>query len=113
MDIQNRPVVISRIADGYRVATMGSIHTNTDWLESEFKKVVEAKPKVVELDMAGTDYVSSWGIGVLMSLRTGVVKGGGTLRITAIQQQVLSTLKYASLLQVFKVDPGVVVDKPG
>jgi anti-anti-sigma factor len=111
MDFQDKPVVITRIDDGFRVATIGSIHTNTEWLEHEFKKVADAKPKLVELDLSKTDYVSSWGLGVLMSLRNGVAKSGGTLRITAIQKEVLNALRYACLHQVFQVSPGVVVEK--
>lgn len=111
MDIQNAPVVISRTADGFHVSTIGSIHTNTDWLEREFKKVADAKPGLVELDLSKTDYVSSWGIGVLVSLRNSVAKAGGKLRITAIRKEVLSTLRHASLHQVFQIDPGVVINK--
>ena len=111
MDIQDAPVVVTAIADGFRVATKGSIHTNTDWLEREFKKVAEARPKLVELDLGGTTYVSSWGLGILVALRNGIVKAGGTLRVTAIQKDVLATMKYASLTQVFNVSPTAMIEK--
>jgi anti-anti-sigma factor len=109
MEFQDAPVVVTEIPDGYRVTTVGAIHTNTLWLERELKKVLDAKPKRVELDLSKTEYVSSWGLGVLMSLRTGVTNQGGTFRITAIRKDVLSTMRYASLHQIFEVEPGVVV----
>jgi hypothetical protein len=33
------------------------------------------------------------------------------VRVTAVQKNVLTTLRYASLAQVFRIDPSVVVEK--
>src|SRR3954447_9259178 len=111
MDIQSAPVIVTPITDGFRVATFGPIHTNTDWLEREFKNVVDARPKNVELDLGKTGYVSSWGLGILVAFRSGIVKKGGSLRVTAIQNDVLNTLKYACLHQVFNISPNVVIER--
>ncbi len=109
MDVQNDPIVITQIPDGVHVAILGSIHTNVAWLESEFAKIIAAKPKRVELDLAKMSFVSSMGLGVLVSFRNAIIAGGGELKTVAIQQPVLKVLKFAYLQGLLKVDATTVV----
>src|SRR5258708_6665860 len=105
MDFQVEPVVITPTAEGYLLRVKGSIHINTMWLEGEFKKVIDKKPKLVELDLTETPYVSSAGMTVLIELRKGVVAYGGTLRVIAIQKPVYGALHYAYLDKFLEIDP--------
>lgn len=112
MDFQDAPAIVTAIADGFRVAVKGSIHTNVAWLERELKQVSESKPKRVELDLSDVHYVSSMGIGSLMWFRKQIVAGGGTVHIIAIQSQVRGIFRASCLEAIFDVRPeGVIAAK--
>ena len=110
MDLQEAPVAITPTALGFHVAIIGSVHTNTAWLERELEKVVSAKPREVELDLLRLRFLSSSGVGVLVAFRRGIVNSGGSLRVVAVQKTVFGTLRFAHLDELFKIDPAVVAD---
>jgi anti-anti-sigma factor len=97
MDFQAQPVELKTTPTGFDVKLHGAIHTNTAWIESEFKKVIAAKPKAVALDLADTTFISSMGIGLLVWLYNKVKEEGGTVQIVAVRKRVLSTMKFARL----------------
>jgi anti-anti-sigma factor len=82
------------------------------WLETELRKVIAAAPKVVDVDLAGTSFLSSTGIGVLVWLRNAVAAAGGATRIVAIQRTVLGTLRYARMTVLFHITPDTPVVEP-
>ena len=102
MDFQAEPAVVTAIPGGFSAKLIGSIHTNTAWIEGEFKKIVAAKPKLVEIDLSETTFLSSMGIGVLVWLYNHVQETGGDVRIVAIRKRVLSSLKFSRLDALFK-----------
>jgi anti-anti-sigma factor len=104
MDYQDKPVDVAPIPDGYRVSVIGSIHTNVAWLEAELKKVAAHKPKKVEFDLSKMTFVSSMGLGTLVSFRNEILKGGGELKTTAVQKPVMKIIRFAHLQQLLKVD---------
>lgn len=104
MDIQSRPVLIARTPEGFTVAISGAVHTNVSWLESELDKVVAARPALVDLDLGSTAYLSSWGLGVLVSFRRRLSDNGGTLRVTRIRDTVARVFKYAYLDKIFELE---------
>src|SRR4051794_10472172 len=85
-----------------------AIHTNTAWIEGEFKSIIAAKPKVVEVDLSGTSFMSSMGIGLLVGLYNGVTKEGGTVRIVSIRGRVLETLRFAHLDKILSATSATV-----
>lgn len=97
MDIQDAPAIITTTPDGFVVKVMGAIHTNTAWLEGEFKKVAEAKPARVDIDLAETTFLSSMGIGTVVWLYNKVTEAGGKAKVVAIRKRVLTTLRFAGL----------------
>jgi anti-anti-sigma factor len=105
LDIQNRPVIVTHVGDGFKLAFRGPIHVNTAWLESELDKVVLAKPKTVELDLAGTEYISSLGLGILVSFNRRIVENGGLARIIKIRKMTLGVLRASRLDGVLRVEP--------
>ena len=113
MDFQTAPIVVKPIADGVRVALSGPIHTNTAWIERELDKVVAQKPKLVELDLSGTDHISSLGLGILVKLHNGVKTGGGTLRIVKVLPKVKGILRAAYLDRMLVIAPDAVIDAGG
>jgi len=110
MDIQSAPVIVTKTAEGFHVAVKGPVHTNVQWLEQEFARVVAAKPRHVDLDLGETDYVSSLGVGLFVKFRRGVTDAGGTLRVTSIRKKVFSTFRFARLDELFKIEAGVVME---
>jgi anti-anti-sigma factor len=104
MDAQGEPIVVETIPDGYRIKLLGSIHLATAWIEGELKKIANKKPKLVEMDLSEMPFASSIGLGMLISFRNQLVGQGGTFRITAIQERVLGTIRFAHLQQLMNVD---------
>lgn len=112
MDFQAQPVTVAPITDGFRLTFTGPIHINTSWIEGEMDKVVSAKPKVVELDLLGTSYISSHGLGVLISFNTRIKAGGGMLTIVKLPKVTYRLLKTAHLDTIFAIDSAGIVDAP-
>ncbi|HVT89482.1 MAG TPA: STAS domain-containing protein [Tepidisphaeraceae bacterium] len=112
MDFQTPPVVASATDDGLKLVFDGPIHTNVTWLEEELDKVVAAKPRVVQIDMTRTDYISSLGIGILVSFNNRINANGGILKIIAIPKRVFSTFRVAYLDRVLKIEPAAIVADP-
>lgn len=104
MDAQEKPITIEKTPDGYKIAISGAIHIATAWIESELRKVADQKPKLVEMDLSAMPFASSIGLGMLIAFRNAVVGAGGTFRITAIQERVLGTIRFAHLQQLMNVD---------
>ena len=97
MDFQAAPAVVTATPTGFVAKLVGAIHTNTAWIEGEFKKIIAAKPRDVELDLSETTFMSSSGIGLLVWLRSEVTQGGGAVRIVSIRKRLLTSLRYAHL----------------
>src|SRR5688572_15410222 len=110
MDFQTLPVTIKPIADGFHVALSGPIHTNTSWIEREFDTVVAKKPRLVQLDMAGSEYISSVGLGILVNLHNRLKADGGTLTIVKILKRTKGILRAAYLDRLFTIAPDAVID---
>src|SRR5687768_11257202 len=104
MDAQNQPITVEQTPDGYKIAIIGAIHIATAWIEAELRKVSDKHPKVVEVDLAQMPFASSIGLGMLIAFRNAIVGAGGTFRITAIQERVLGTIRFAHLQQLMNVD---------
>ena len=113
MDFQTAPIVVKPIADGVRVALSGPIHTNTAWIERELDKVVAQNPRHVELDLAGTDHISSLGLGILVKLHNSIKAHGGALRIVRILPKVKGILRAAYLDRMLVIAPDAVIDAGG
>ena len=109
MDFQDSPVVVVPTAQGFTAKLIGSIHTNTAWIEGEFKNIIAAKPKAVEVDLSETSFLSSMGMGLLVWLYNEVTKGGGSFSIVAVRRRVLTSLKFAHLDQHLHVASATVV----
>lgn len=104
MDAQAQPILIEPMPDGYRISIIGAIHINNAWIEGELDKIVAQKPKKVEMDLSKMPFASSIGLGVLISFRNKLMTAGTEFRITAIQERVLGTIRFAHLQQLMNVD---------
>ncbi|MEM8835911.1 MAG: STAS domain-containing protein, partial [Planctomycetota bacterium] len=59
--------------------------------------------KTVVLDLAGLDYLSSFGIGCLIKLHRDVAEHGGTLRLAALNAEIEDVLVKSRLDRKFEI----------
>ena len=109
MDFQNQPVVVTATPKGFMAKLIGPIHTNTAWIEGEFKNIIAARPQAVEVDLSETPFMSSMAIGLLVWLSGEVTRAGGTFAITSIRRRVLGSLRYAHLDGILRATSASVV----
>jgi anti-anti-sigma factor len=105
MALQSKPVVVTRNADGCKVAINRSVHSKAESFETELELVAAEKPSHVELDLGGTDYVSTIELGALIAFRSRILAYGGTVKVTAIQPQVLGIFQCTHLAKIFGIGP--------
>jgi anti-anti-sigma factor len=77
---------------------------NSEVIEAEFKQMVEKRPKGVLLNFAKARYVSSLGIGLIMSLNRDLKGIGAKLRITGVQAAIRLVLDTCNLGSVIPMD---------
>jgi anti-anti-sigma regulatory factor len=113
MALQTKPVVVTHTAEGCKVAINRSAHSKPVSFEPELDRVVAEKPSHVELDLAGTDYVSTVELGALIAFRSRILAYGGTVKVTAIQPQVLGIFQCTHLAKIFGIGPGTSIGGAG
>lgn len=57
------------------------------------------------LDLAGLDYISSAGLGVLLKTQKRLMAGGGRLRLAGVNPHVRDILVYSGFDQLFEIEP--------
>ena len=88
----------------YLVDLKGPLDSETyPQLEKELKGVISDKTKAVILDMAGVDYVSSAGIGVVMWARNTLEKQYATLVLINLQPKIKKIFDVMKLLPVMMI----------
>ena len=93
----------------YCVELTGSLDTETyQQLEEELKEIIDEKTKMVILDMAGVDYISSAGVGVVIWARKTLKKYNASFSMVNLQpqiQKVLDALKILPMIDIFENMP--------
>ena len=112
MDMRVARVIIESIDNGFKTVFKGSIHTDIAGLDRELKRVMIAKPRHVEIDLAEVGSISSMGIGLLVSFRNGIVGSGGTVKIIKVQKLMHSMFRFARLEEMFQIEPSAVLAPP-
>ena len=99
------PMTVDRRADTTLVRLGGVGGTTSDVLERQLAQLVASHPRRVLLDLSELDQVSGVLLGVLLTLRRGVVSYGGEIRIVAAQPIVLELFRRTGLNIVFDTQP--------
>lgn len=87
----------------FNVAVSGTLDTSTyEKFEKELNPVLKGAVKVIILDLAGVDYVSSLGIGAVAKLTSSLKAKGGTVILTQLQP------KIQKVFDIVKTMPGAV-----
>lgn len=78
--------------------------SNTDALSLALLPVSASRPALVVLDLAGLNFISSLGLGLLLEFRSGIARNGGTVRVANPQQHVRDMLikcKFEVVLPIY------------
>ncbi len=92
-------VVAALVGDG-GIASVGP-------LELELTRILAHRPKLVVLELSQFLFISSLGMGSLVSFRRSVVLHGGKVKMAAVHPLVLDALKRARLDLLFEFHPTV------
>jgi len=60
----------------------------------------------VTLDVAGLDYISSAGLGVLLKTQKRLMGAGGRLRLSGVSPHLRDIFVYSGFDQLFEIEPG-------
>ena len=59
----------------------------------------------VTLDLAGLDYISSAGLGVLLKTQKRLLAANGKLRLAGLKSHLLDVFTYSGFDQLFEIEP--------
>jgi anti-anti-sigma factor len=79
--------------------------TSADVLDQQLHRVAEHRPRSVVFDLAGLSFISSLGMGALVSFRNRTVQHGGRVRLAATQPLVADAIRRANLASLFEIHP--------
>jgi anti-sigma B factor antagonist len=103
MEIQTR-----KQDDCWVVAVKGSADVAAvDELREVLTGLVEADPARVICDLSQTDFVCSDALGVFITVHLRAGKGGGFLRLAALQERLQKLLETTRLNRLFAIFPDV------
>ena len=95
---------VTREGDSHVVAIHGSLADNAQTKGKEvFLKVLDQNPKRIVVDLDDMDFISSSGIGLLISILRRCRQQGISLRVCALRAEVLELFKLTRLSQVFEI----------
>ena len=90
----------------FEISLAGRLDTNTyAQLDKEAEVVLSQKPKVIVMDMAGVDYMSSAGVRVVFKIKKALTAASGTLTMVNLKpqiQKVFDIINALPELNVFK-----------
>jgi anti-sigma B factor antagonist len=89
-----------RVGDGGNVALSGRCHAgNTDVL----REALERLSGSVEVDFAELEYISSAGLGILLSAQKRLRDGGHALTLTNLNDHIREVFRIAGFDRVFEI----------
>jgi len=86
----------------------GGLNADTaDQFVRELESLVDAGVKKIIVDCTRLDYISSYGIGVLVRLHNKLAKHGGDVKVAAAQSKVIQVMTMMRMGEVFSIYPDV------
>ena len=102
--------IIKKENYSYLVELKGSIDTEThDKLEKEMKEIIDDNIKAVVFDMAGVDYVSSMGLGVVVWVKKTLERRDAIFTMINLQPQIkklFDLMKLAPNIKIHDIPAG-------
>ena len=88
----------------FMVTLDGSLDSDTYMdLENEIQPILEQSPKVMMFDMKDVEYISSMGIGVILTTQKAVKKAGGSIIMINMQPQIKKVFEIVEALPSFNI----------
>jgi anti-anti-sigma factor len=94
-------IQVEESAQAVIVHVRGEVRLDTKPMDAEFTRVIARHPKAVVLELSGLSFISSLGMGSMVSLRNGVRRGGGKLLACGTLPIVMDSFKRARLNEIF------------
>jgi anti-anti-sigma factor len=82
------------------------IDPETGGIQNAVKDLVEKDVKSIVLDLSKVEYISSYGIGMLIYAHTTCTKRNIKFRVVGVNERVLDILKIVHLDKIFKILSG-------
>ena len=67
---------------------------------------LDALPAPQVLDLAGLEYISSAGLGVLLRTQKRVLQAGGGLRLVSVNRHIRDIFRYSGFDRIFEIESG-------
>src|ERR1700712_4676610 len=80
---------------------------NVGVFETALTQVCALKPKLAVFDMSQMTFISSIGMGTLVTFMRGVERCGGTVCVTALQPMIADAFRRAQLTDVLHIRPTI------
>ena len=80
---------------------------NADQFVKELETVVESGIRKLIVDCARRSYISSFGVSILVRLRSKLASRGGDVKLASVQNSIVKLLEIADLDKVFGIYPGL------
>ncbi|MHC4553136.1 MAG: STAS domain-containing protein [Planctomycetota bacterium] len=98
-DVENDILIVN--ADG------GLNADNADQFIDELGRLIEAGQTKIIVDCSHLDYISSYGLGVLVRLHSKLAKRGGDVKLACVKSVIEKVLTMTRLNTVFEIYPDV------
>src|SRR6185369_15944578 len=86
----------------------GGLNADTaDQFVHQLEALVDAGVKKIIVDCTRLDYISSYGIGVLVRLHQKLAKHGGDVKVAGVKSKVLGALSLMRMNEIFAIYPDV------
>ncbi len=78
-----------------------------DTLDAHLNRLAKANPKAVIFELSGLNFISSIGMGAMVSFRNAIIRSGGKVRVAAMQPLVEEAFRRARLVDLFDSHPSL------
>ncbi len=86
----------------------GGLNAQTaDEFVTDLEKLVDAGLRKIIVDCSELNYISSYGLGVLVRLHSRLARHGGNVKIASVKGVIVDLLRLTKLNTIFDIDPDV------
>ena len=73
----------------------------------DLEKLVDVGPRKIIDDCSALDYISSFGLGVLIRLHSRLARHGGNVKIASVKGMIVEVMRLTKLNKLFEIYPDV------
>ncbi len=81
--------------------------SNAEQFIDELETLVESGIRKLIIDCGRLNYISSYGVGVLVRLHNKLATHGGTVKLAAVQSRIINLLEIVALTKLLHIFPNV------